>query len=280
MNQHDPIRELIDACRPGSDDLGLPEAEELADRIAQDDAVASWRARTERFDRAIAEAFGVVNVPAGLEARLLAAASERRPQAADPLSPVAADGPQPAATQPARGRRHWLLAGSVAAACLLALAAGTLRWWRPRPTIDRATVADAADRWLDELLRSEQPWRSDLDHAALVRYEPSDALLASPAAWRPFAASVRRGADSLSLDRSGVVYEIPGKNPGQLRTLLFVLRTTAQVDAASIAPQTPTRVTGGWSIGVWREGDVLYVLAVEGDQRRYKSLVKPPPRLA
>jgi hypothetical protein len=283
MNPKEPIRELIDACRPGSDDLRLPEMEELADLVDRDPAVASLLGRSQKFDQAIAAAMDTGSVPEGLEARLLAAAADAgasgddEPDTSENREKV---GQVEAAGHERAARRRWLwVASFAAAAAVIGVVAGGIAWWLPRPSLERTRIADAADRWLDQLIVSEGIWGKDDENRVLAAYPTSSFLKSKPSAWRRFEAEVLQGSDSLTLDRNAVVYDLRG-NVGELRTMLFVVRTSVAVEASDIAPRTPTRVTGGWSIGVWQEGDLVYVLAVEGDEDRYRTFVKPAPRLA
>src|SRR5688572_2368552 len=70
------LREQIDACRPGSDDLSLPGLAELAQAAQEDRAVAEELDRSQRFDRAVLSALHDVPVPGDLCERLLAQAAE------------------------------------------------------------------------------------------------------------------------------------------------------------------------------------------------------------
>ena len=50
MMDHRKLDEMIDACRPGSDDIGLPELSPLADRIEGDPDLDDRYGRTQRLD--------------------------------------------------------------------------------------------------------------------------------------------------------------------------------------------------------------------------------------
>ena len=66
------IHEAIDACRPGGDDLQLPELQPLAARIQEDAELRERFEQLQALDRAIGREFCDVEVPDGLEERLLA----------------------------------------------------------------------------------------------------------------------------------------------------------------------------------------------------------------
>ena len=86
MNRIDQLRQQIDACRAGSDDLYRPELAELAkamcqgnsagDPTAADPAVVREFDRAQRFDQCVVSALHDVAVPPGLLQKLLAQASQ------------------------------------------------------------------------------------------------------------------------------------------------------------------------------------------------------------
>jgi hypothetical protein len=291
MNERE-IREAIDACRPGSDDLSLPEMAELADLIRRDSRVRQWYERAQRFDATIGEAFRDVQPPDGLLSRLLASACLPESPAGMPgdhLAPATCDtsSEQGGAAQPGtapverrRAVRSWRLVwiGPLTAAAAILLLALIPFWRRSAPPIDGGRIADAADQWIHSVMQDQAPWR-DLQSGSLEPYPCPAALKVRPSAWRPFDARLPDRSGPAPLGHPAAVYELRSKT-GQRQALLFVVRTSRRLDVRNTPPVPPTQGTGGWSIGIWREQQVLYVLAVKGDVRRYQSLIKPPHGLA
>ena len=74
------ILEALEACRPGSEDIRDPVMEPLARQLGVFPELAALYERLQQTDRAIAEVFREVPVPAGLAARVLTqmAAAPRR----------------------------------------------------------------------------------------------------------------------------------------------------------------------------------------------------------
>ena len=66
------IREAMEACRPGSDDLEDPALVFLAEQLAADPKLGHVFERLQRLDGTVAEAFGDVPVPDGLADRITA----------------------------------------------------------------------------------------------------------------------------------------------------------------------------------------------------------------
>ena len=70
------LRERIDACRPGSNDLDQPEMADVARLLEKDARVRQLYLSVQRNDESLAAAFRDVSVPAGFEGRILAAMAE------------------------------------------------------------------------------------------------------------------------------------------------------------------------------------------------------------
>ena len=66
------LHEMIDACRPGSEDVELPEMAPLADQIVADADLRSRYQRTQQLDARLVRAIDEIAVPAGLHERILA----------------------------------------------------------------------------------------------------------------------------------------------------------------------------------------------------------------
>ncbi|MCA9271086.1 MAG: hypothetical protein KDA41_21540, partial [Planctomycetales bacterium] len=65
------LPEGIEACRPGRDDLGLPELAEVRNRLQTDEDLRARFEQIQHSDEAIAAAFGRIATPDGLQQRLL-----------------------------------------------------------------------------------------------------------------------------------------------------------------------------------------------------------------
>src|SRR5262245_20658088 len=139
MSRIDQLREQIDACRAGGDDLQLPGLADLAQEVGEgndpaEESIAREFDRVQAFDRAVVSALHDVDVPSAMLERLLAktaaAADRHRVEILAPAIDAAANSPAGAQTGdattvaaapatsataiPARLSRRWALAFAVA----------------------------------------------------------------------------------------------------------------------------------------------------------------------
>ena len=134
------IRELLDACRPGSDDLDAAEMQPARDQLADDPRLAEGFARSQKLDARLSRVFREVPVPEGLADRLLdrlQAAStypaERPAESAEPDEGLA-EMPQGPVTPSAGLRRRRVLrwtVGTVAGLAAALLVAVLIRQFLP-----------------------------------------------------------------------------------------------------------------------------------------------------
>lgn len=245
------ILEMIDACRPGSNDVEGPALAELARCVQEDPRVALLYRRVQRLDSMIGAAIRDVPVPHGLEAaivRRLEAA--RRP-----------DGPAelPATVAPARQRVDALWIGVATAATVLIAVTSALIWSRRDPvTVDN--IWTVAEGWCQQVDRDR--WRPM--GSAPAYYPPSRRVLANRFGWQPIRSGLAGG---------GVAYNLSGE--ADPPAMLLVARTTV----AGLPGRPPRQPlwTQNRSIAAWQDGPLLFVLVVDGPPDRYRRLVDSRP---
>jgi hypothetical protein len=264
----------MDLCRAGREDLEAPELRELAWQIEHDAKLRQIFAGLQRLDARIREALEEVPVPEGLSARIEAAlaaderdAAERATMVAFERGDVSASGTGKAAVRGRHSlsRRVWL-AGALAAAA--ATVAG-LWWMRPSATaISGDSIAMAARE------------QFVADHEAGVLVD-----VASPPGGYPLSAQVRSlpevrwHAIKDFVGRSGVAYQL---RRGQQRASLYVVKLgagprTPRVEMSRLRTAPRPTSTGGLTTAVWREGDLLYVLVVQGTEAEFRQFVASAP---
>ena len=250
MNRTHELREQIDACRSGSDDLSLPELAKLRDAVDHDTDVATALDRSQRFDRTVMSAMQDVEIPAGLADRLLKAASAEA--ATGEVSPATIAEP----SRRKSSRRNWLIAiGSIAALLLLGVTF-LINSQSPR-RVSQEELAQSVSEW-ERKVRDSNGWVTDPSiRPPKALAVPPNALNVRPIAWRRF---------DTEAGESGVVYRL---NPtGKQAAYLFVLDTGAQYSVGTSPFTKVPGTTARLAAGAWQNGGTLYVVVVhEVDQR-------------
>jgi hypothetical protein len=289
MNSHSSINELreaIDACRPGSADLALPELARLAEAAERDPEVAAELARGQRFDGLLAEALDDVPVPAGLADRLLAraapeylkasvqsavASSESAVAAAAvSLPPTNDEASITEATPKHRSTRRgvlWRLAAVASAALavlVIAWVAGPLAWGPTAPrVVSSQDLLVEIDGWMDPSAQGNLGWRQ-MTAKVPAGFSKPTSVVVPPRQWRSF----KTGAGD-----AAVAYELSSV-PGS-RATLFVVATEARYPVGPLPFTTVPGATGGRQIAGWQSATHLYVLVIEQGPPAEQYLRRP-----
>jgi hypothetical protein len=196
----------------------------------------------DSIDACLTQAFRNVPVPDGLAERLLAGLAVKQP----------------------RRSRRWLLVGggmlTAAATLFVAIWLNT-----PKPTPFSEELA------LDEAIRLFGAGFDGPGH--LLTQQPS------PAAFPLSKLVVRVPGErwqqlSDFLGCQSVVYRLPG--PAGTHAALFVIANSG-ISASNVMPAANPRAgTAGCCASAWQEGNLLYVLVVQGDDSAYRSYLSLP----
>lgn len=259
------IREAIDACRPGGDDLQSLELEAVAAQIQGDPQLRQRFEQLQNLDRTIGREFRQVDVPDGLEERLLARlAWEGEPAESEPVTPAASD-------RRTVTRRELLWRIGLAASAVAAVVVIGVMYLKPpaeAPPLfaDDLTSADSVAKILAAV--DEDAWQTT--DPTFDGYPQSRYLLVPFHAWQRIATEH---------DPEAMVYDITP--PGGPDALLFVLRPRGGVrdDSQSGPPATPASTTGGQSLAAWHEkdNDLVYLLVISGPghDKVYLRMTRP-----
>jgi len=259
MNQDRTIREQIDACRAGSDDLSLPALAALASAAEHDRALAAELERSQRFDRAAVSALHDVSVPADLLERLLAQIS--RTEASEYSEPAQAsvelDATQnePAAKLGRVVSRRWIFALAGLAASVFFAAILWQVFDRPARQVTQNQLSDAVMHWYEEIPVADG-WKA-YEGQPLPR-----AVLKPPARMRSYQTAYGRAE----------VYDLAA--PGRPRALLFVVKTRDRFAAVDTLPYSMLSASHGLRIGAWQSPGVLYVLVIDEDGQRIDDFLR------
>ena len=266
MNRSDELREQIDACRAGSDDLHLPELAGLATALEQDRAVAAQFDRSQQFDRQVISALHDVPVPTGLLDRLLSKTAAAQPvvanhatselgptvaRAAGEASPQTTDeSPTVAKEIAAPTHRLWLWrAGSLAAAAAAIVIVAFIWLQRMPRTITQEQLATDVPAWIAQA-NSLAQWKPTT--RAVSSYPLDRDVRTAPVKWQNY----RTPAGD-----AGVVYEMTPIRKEQV--FLFVINAQNKYVVDTAPRRAIPGTTGGIQIAAWqRPGEPLYVLVV------------------
>jgi hypothetical protein len=266
------IRELIDACRPGSEDLADGAMQELNDVLSTDAGTRELYEQTQANDDAIRTVLHQVNVPDDLASRLMERLAPILDGAQDKVSLHLEDDTQvEVAIESAadgvnsyRGwsRRRWLAMAAVASAAAIG---GVLLASRLLTTsMNASELSHMALEWIDAL---DQTWNEDLS-AAPEHLPRSNHLSARPSGWQTWQTPPPH-------DENSTAYRLYSPFARGKVTVLFVTERPNRIkDLAKAPPEEPLANTFGRASGVWQEDDRLYVLVVPGGRLQYQSCLR------
>ena len=259
------LRELLEAFPPGmpeGNDGGLDMADSLAVReaAAADPRIGAEVARVQAWDASLLRAMEDVPVPAGLAERLISAVkSQEAAEMVTPAAVVAKTADVKPAVQRGVPRRTWLMSLAAAAAVMaVAVFGGSYAWLLSGPSAV-AIVEEARKLWAVQI---DASWESVFSVASLEDYPWSGRLqVATVTGWQKV---------STKLDENAVVYKLA--IPNGRRAMLLVMRSPRAING--LLARDSDSSTAGICIGTWQEGELVYVLMVEGNQQDYERLLQ------
>ncbi|MCC6125377.1 MAG: hypothetical protein IT426_10470 [Pirellulales bacterium] len=264
------ICDALESCRPGSGDLYSPDFADVAEHVAANSRWDDLYEQIQSIDLKISAAYHDVEIPPGLESRLLASIEFARVEDAifgaatgdAEIAPPPESFAVPAAKKNrAVSRRRLVLAGSiltVAAALFLAV----FLWMDNAGGYSDRTVLEESIRFFD----ADIPAAPGL----LLARSPAPGRYPLSKAIRSFAGIRWRTVNNF-LGRSGVAFDLPAQG-GTRATLYAVDRAIAGLDAL---PTSNPANTGGCYVAAWQEDGLVYVLVVRGDRGNYRQYLRP-----
>ena len=256
------LQQAIDACRPGSPDVQSPDLDFLAVAVRTDPELRRRYERSQQFDAAVSRRFHDVPVPDDLAERVLAAVDASAP------APSAAESgprlrPRGGWMRGIRPRTRTVVAGGMAAAAAIVVLLVTPRFLGREPVLSDRLPAEVL-AWGDAV--TKQGWNGNL-LAAELRERPLDrAVRVMPRRWCQIATDYDAGT---------IVYDLT--TPGGAAAFVFCMRSKVRNSTLGDTPWNSSSATGGLTLGVWRRGDMVYVLMVQGGQRRYREFIEASP---
>ena len=251
------IREGIDACRPGHDDLRSADLAETARAVMEDAVAARYFERAQRCDARMQAAVLDVAVPEGLAGKLLARLQTTQLGAVDAAAAVALPAASTTSPLPTESLRPRLrkLAWSMALAASLLLATSLIAVWAWRPTgpVDVVTLADV---WQEQLSGQWRPMSESPKSLSIP-----NSLAVAPRGWQKMAPH---------LGYKAVAYDV---SLPHARAILFVVSVSPDGKLPKSPPRLPQSSSGGRAVAVWLAGKQMCMLVVEGDERAYRTII-------
>lgn len=283
---NDPIRELMDSCRPQGDDLSQPEMQPLAELVSTDATVARQLDRSRRLDRAIAGAVHDVPIPAGLEQRLLAAVANSQMDSPPGHSEPSGDPPVSAGLSPEAlqslavagavaelvtprhkpvfgARRLWAALAACAAVLALILVPLAVNRQRDREVGYQELVSSALN-WLpldDGWSSDDKIWTS----YPLPRQLPATRL------------DRRQQVQLADFNLTAYCYDVVLQGGSSARIFVF---DKPRGFALPAAPPVKPMFTQGKCVAAWTSGGLAYVMVLDGGEDDYKRLIQSTSQLA
>jgi negative regulator of sigma E activity len=264
------LYEMIDACRPGHDDINQPEFSELANAMSQDLDLQRLFARSQAVDSAMRTAFQAVIPPPGFANRLIEAIEAAATEESDETSIAVADSELQVELANRPSRRTFAIWTGVVS--LSAVAATIVIWLTMSPPVTRLTdqsIAENVDQWNLELDKVAN-WQSAANLPAQDFPTWQHLKISDGDRWQWVS------------KRRVVCYDllIKPREDGEI-VRLFISQPTA---AVSLPANPPAGYPSprGWHVGAWQANGRVYYLAVyanpDGDRDSkslYLSVIRP-----
>ena len=262
------IVEAMEACRPGSDDLTDPAMEALRRQLSDSPELSRTYQRLQRLDQALADAFRDVPVPEGLQDRILARLAAAGVQHGPPEASLSrdAEGVSVPRTGSRRSwRRRWLI-GTCAVAAAAAMVLGVLLHLQRSDKFNKSDMLSSAiEFFTNDAREGGHPMSGPVQPPPGLPFSRALAAIFAPVETR--FVDMRWRAVHGFLNREAVAYDLVGRR-GVSATVYVA---TCSVDGlATEVPLRPMLSTGQSSASAWQEGNLLYVLVVDGGIQDYE----------
>jgi len=240
-------RFILSAYRPGGQDASDPRFAEALDQVRRDPILEQWFRDSLTFDTAMTDKLRAMTTPTDLRENILAGLKISR--VSDWKSRLA----------------KW----AIAAALILSAALGSLIWHNTRPT----RLADWQTQALDvisSLVRNESSFDSQSNQPAeliaWLRVNHAPAAQKLPDNLNKLASLGCKTFSSNGISVSVICFMRPDGG------LIHLITTNAPAPSARPLKTTPKSAQQGeWATATWREGDRIYMLALEGSRDQLQS---------
>jgi hypothetical protein len=232
---------ILNAYRPGGQDANDPRFAEALEQARRDPILQHWFDESVAFDAALTEKLSATPVPSDLRESILAGVK---------------------VTSPPHWKNRWRK-WAIAAALVLSATLGVVIWHNTRPAPVAGWQLQALDAILSSIARNES-------HFDLISSNPADLVKWLRANHAPTGASLPDYLDKLpSIGCKTIFWQ--GKPVSLIcftlpegRAIHLVMTNVSTESDRAIKHKAKVIQQGHWATATWREGDMIYMLALEG----------------
>ncbi len=238
---------ILNAYRPGGQDADDPRFAEALEQARRDPILQQWFSESIAFDATVTKKLRVIEVPADLRESILAGVKVSRPL------------------------RSSFVKWSVAAALVSMAILGSLIWRETRPAHLAGWQSQALDV-ISSLVRQESSFDAQsYNGRELVAWLHANRAPAPQALPRKLEKLESLGCKTFSWNGapvSVICFRCPDSG------LIHLVSTAATPATNHVEKVKPTLARqGNWTTATWREGDRIYMLALEGSPDQLRPYV-------
>jgi hypothetical protein len=239
---------ILNAYRPGGQDANDPRFAEALEQVRRDPILQRWFDESVAFDAAMTEKLFATSVPSDLRENILTGVKiTRAPHWKNPW-------------------RKW----AIAAAVVLSATLGVLIWNNTRPAPVAGWQLQALDAILSSIARNES-------HFDVISRNPADLVKWLRENSAPVAKKLPNDLDKLpsigcktffwrGKPVSLICFTIP-----EGRAIHLVMTTVSAESDRAVKHRAKVIQQGHWATATWREGDMIYMLALDGSRDELRA---------
>ena len=239
---------MLSAYRPGGQDANDPRFAEALEQVHRDPILQHWFDESVVFDAAMTQKLSATPVPSDLRESILTGAKvTHAPHLKDRW-------------------RKW----AIAAAVVLSATLGALIWHNTRPAPVAGWQLQALDAILSSIAQNES-------HFDVISSNPADLVKWLRENHAPTGESLPDNLDRLpSIGCKTIFWH--GKPVSLIcftlpegRAIHLVITNASADSDRAIKPEAKAIQQGHWATATWREGNMIYMLALEGSRDELRS---------
>jgi hypothetical protein len=239
---------ILNAYRPGGQDANDPRFAEALEQVRRDPILQHWFDESVAFDAAMTEKLSATPVPSDLRESILTGVKvTRAPHWKDRW-------------------RKW----AIAAAVVLSATLGVLIWHNTQPAPVAGWQLQALDAILSSIARNES-------HFDVISRNPADLVKWLRENSAPAGKKLPNDLDKLpsigcktffwrGKPVSLICFTLP-----EGRAIHLVITNVSTESDRAIKHEAKVIQQGHWATATWREGDMIYMLAIEGSRDQLRT---------